>query len=114
MSLDAEGLTAKKFLENKGFTDSDYMDSGMINHISELMEEYHEAKLSMPVVKNKYCVVCGKICKDTSFGFTLCDEHIESGFAVDKPLTPDNYVYYKNRLLTIEEYKKIKYKELTQ
>ena len=40
-----ENLTAKKYLESKGLNDHDYMDSGMINHISEMMEEYHKAKL---------------------------------------------------------------------
>ena len=46
-------LTAKKYLESKGLNDHDYMDSGMINHISEMMEEYHQAKLhllTIPVV----------------------------------------------------------------
>lgn len=38
-------LTAKQYLESKGLNDHDYMDSGMINHISEMMEEYHQAKL---------------------------------------------------------------------
>ena len=48
-----ENLTAKKYLESKGLCDHDYMDSGMINHISEMMEEYHQAKLhllNLPVV----------------------------------------------------------------
>lgn len=48
-----EDLTAKKYLESKGLCDHDYMDSGMINHISEMMEEYHQAKLhllNLPVV----------------------------------------------------------------
>jgi len=46
-------LTAKKYLESKGLNDHDYMDGGMINHISEMMEEYHQAKLhllTIPVV----------------------------------------------------------------
>ena len=34
-------MTAKEYLESKGLCDHDYSDSGMINHISELMEEYH-------------------------------------------------------------------------
>ena len=37
-------MTAKEYLESKGLNDHDYMDSGMINHISEMMEEYHQAK----------------------------------------------------------------------
>jgi hypothetical protein len=48
-----ENLTAKKYLESKGLCSHDYMDSGMINHISEIMEEYHQAKLhllNLPVV----------------------------------------------------------------
>lgn len=49
-------LTAKKYLESKGLNDHDYMDSGMINHISEMMEEYHQAKLhllTIPVVSKR-------------------------------------------------------------
>jgi len=60
-------LTAKKYLESKGLNDHDYMDDGMINHISEMMEEYHQAKLhllTIPVVvkslPNKYCPQCGE------------------------------------------------------
>ena len=55
-----ENLTAKKYLESKGLCDHDYMDSGMINHISEMMEEYHQAKLhllNLPVVI-KSCDTC--------------------------------------------------------
>ena len=37
-------MTAKEYLESKGLNDHDYMDSGMINHISEMMEEYHKFK----------------------------------------------------------------------
>ena len=37
-------MTAKEYLESKGLNDHDYIDSGMINHISEMMEEYHKAK----------------------------------------------------------------------
>lgn len=46
-------LTAKKYLESKGLNDHDYQDSGIIDHISEMMEEYHQAKLhllTIPVV----------------------------------------------------------------
>lgn len=35
-------MTGKEYLESKGLNDHDYSDSGMINHISELMEEYHK------------------------------------------------------------------------
>ena len=38
-------MTAKEYLESKGLNDHDYMDSGMIKHISEMMEEYHKAKV---------------------------------------------------------------------
>ena len=37
-------MTAKEYLESKGYKDHDYMDSGMIEHISEMMEEYHKVK----------------------------------------------------------------------
>jgi hypothetical protein len=40
-------LTAKIYLESKGLSDHDYMDSGMINHISEMMEEYHQHKVTL-------------------------------------------------------------------
>jgi len=45
-------LTAKTYLESKGLCDHDYMDSGMINHISEMMEEYHQhlVTLGLPSV----------------------------------------------------------------
>jgi len=59
-------LTAKKYLESKGLNDHDYMDGGMINHISEIMEEYHQAKLhllTIPVVvkslpQDNFCEIC--------------------------------------------------------
>ena len=53
-------LTAKKYLESKGLNDHDYQDSGMINHISEMMEEYYQTKLHLlnipAVVKSFYCL----------------------------------------------------------
>ena len=62
-----EGLTAKKYLENKGLSDFHYMDSGMINHISEMMEEYHEQKLILIGVSNyqfenyaEFCIECDR------------------------------------------------------
>ena len=45
-------MTAKEYLESKGLNDHDYMDSGMINHISEMMEEYHQAKLHLLTISN--------------------------------------------------------------
>jgi hypothetical protein len=48
-------MTAKEYLESKGLNDHDYMDSGMINHISEMMEEYHQAKkLLIQRVSNRF------------------------------------------------------------
>ena len=44
-------MTAKEYLESKGLNDHDYMDSGMINHISEMMEEYHQAKLNISSIE---------------------------------------------------------------
>ena len=38
-------MTAKEFLEIKEVNDSDYMDSGMVNHIIEMIESYHQSKL---------------------------------------------------------------------
>jgi hypothetical protein len=55
-------LTAKKYLESKGLNNHDYMGSGMINHISEMMEEYHQAKLhllTIPVVSNRRELLIG-------------------------------------------------------
>tara|TARA_R110000772_G_C13310212_1_gene439998 strand:- start:32861 stop:33148 length:288 start_codon:yes stop_codon:yes gene_type:complete len=40
-------LTAKKYLESKGLNNHDYMDSGMIDHISEIMEEYATEQLRL-------------------------------------------------------------------
>jgi hypothetical protein len=37
----------KDFLEKLGLTDSDYQDSGMINHISDLLERYHTEQLNL-------------------------------------------------------------------
>ena len=38
-------MNAKEFLKKKGLADSHYQDDGMINHISELMEEYAASTL---------------------------------------------------------------------
>jgi len=56
-------MTSKEYLESKGLCDHDYMDSGMINYISEMMEEYHQAKLKLldipPVIDTlQNCPVC--------------------------------------------------------
>ena len=60
-------LTAKKYLESKGLNDHDYMDSGMINHISEMMEEYHKQQLILIGVANyqfenyaEFCIECDR------------------------------------------------------
>ena len=37
-------MIAKEYLKSKGLNDHDYQDSGMINHISEMMEEYHQSE----------------------------------------------------------------------
>jgi len=39
----------KEFLEKLRLTDSDYQDSGMINHIADLLERYHSEQL-MPML----------------------------------------------------------------
>ena len=70
-------LTAKKYLESKGLNEHDYMDGGMINHISEMMEEYHQAKLhllNIPVVVKSFVCDCeekgGNRCETQCLG---CD-----------------------------------------
>jgi esterase/lipase superfamily enzyme len=47
-------MDAKEYLASKGLNDHDYMDSGMIDHISEQMEEYHAAKIRSDIS----CVSC--------------------------------------------------------
>lgn len=46
-------LTAKVYLESKGLNDHDYSDSGMINHIAEMMEEYHQSKLLLSTTEEE-------------------------------------------------------------
>ena len=47
----------KEFLKSKGCCDSDYMDSGMVEHITELMEEYASQTEMPSVVKTKQILV---------------------------------------------------------
>lgn len=42
----------KEFLEKLRLTDSDYQDSGMINHIADLLERYHSEQLNLSGVIN--------------------------------------------------------------
>jgi hypothetical protein len=43
-------LTARKYLESKGLSDHDYMDSGMIDHISGIMEEFRQYRVTSRVI----------------------------------------------------------------
>jgi hypothetical protein len=43
----------KDFLEKLRLTDSDYQDSGMINHISDLLERYNAEQLILHGVSNR-------------------------------------------------------------
>ena len=38
---------AKEFLYKQGLSDHDYMDDGMIEHISENMQKYHLEQLTL-------------------------------------------------------------------
>jgi hypothetical protein len=59
----------KDFLEKLGLTDSDYQDSGMINHIADLLERYHKEQLALTdVVKPFYCNN-----KEKGIEHSLCD-----------------------------------------
>lgn len=40
----------KEFLQQLRLTDSDYQDSGMINHIADLLERYHAKQLKPPLM----------------------------------------------------------------
>lgn len=62
-------MTAKEYLESKGLCDHDYTDSGMINHISEMMEEYYNYKQMQ--VKNLHIPVVIKSC-DTCKNLSTC------------------------------------------
>ena len=43
----------KDFLEKLRLTDSDYQDSGMINHIADLLERYHSEQLRLHLVSHQ-------------------------------------------------------------
>ena len=69
----------KDFLEKLRLTDSDYQDSGMINHIADLLERYNAEQLILHgviVPKGTLCETCNKLDEIT---ITLCKEcYLES------------------------------------
>ena len=79
-------LTAKKYLESKGLNDHDYQDSGMINHISEMMEEYHQTKLHLltipVVVKSFYCLDKNWANAKEDYDFKQCDKQCDECKAI--------------------------------
>jgi len=46
----------KEFLEKLGLSDSDYQDSGMINHIADLLERYHTEQCNIADVSTRFLV----------------------------------------------------------
>jgi hypothetical protein len=72
----------KDFLEKLRLTDSDYQDSGMINHIADLLERYSTEQCTIPSVVGQSgqlkCVWCGN---DESKDILpqLCNECFKKG-----------------------------------
>jgi hypothetical protein len=72
----------KDFLEKLRLTDSDYQDSGMINHIADLLERYSTEQLILHGVVGQSeqlkCVWCGN---DESKDILpqLCNECFKKG-----------------------------------
>ncbi|KKK74265.1 hypothetical protein LCGC14_2885480 [marine sediment metagenome] len=75
-------MDAKEYLERKGLCDHDYSDSGMIKHISEMMEEYHQAK-SKEEAEEKY-EMAGKFIKKNITWYNFYDRRTELGKIWDK------------------------------
>ena len=55
----------KDFLEKLRLTDSDYQDSGMINHIADLLERYNTEQLTLTDVSFS---LFDKVYMDSPFG----------------------------------------------
>ena len=70
----------KDFLEKLRLTDSDYQDSGMINHIADLLERYNTEQLILhgvsKSVAKKYAEFCVE-CDRKGLPLLLIDDYIE-------------------------------------